>query len=90
MICDYYCLDECFEKLNVFTYLDELQEEGKIKYRIVEHDIIRIKDLSLSNKDIKYFLDFFEQNNILEYNGYESYIYEDDMVDSDEELDNEQ
>ena len=63
---------------------------GKIKYRIVEHDIIRIKDLSLSNKDIKYFLDFFEQNNILEYNGYESYIYEDDMVDSDEELDNEQ
>lgn len=85
MLCDYYCLDECFEKDQVFEYLDELQEEGKIKYRIVEHDIIRVKDLMLSNKEAKQLLDFFEQNNILDYNGYESFFYEDDMDDDIEE-----
>lgn len=90
MLCDYYSLDECFEKDQVYEYLDELQDEGKIRYRVVEQDIIRIKDISLSNKELKSVIDFFEQNNILDYNGYESYIYEDDMGDDIDEDVNEE
>jgi hypothetical protein len=85
MLCDYYSLDECFEKDQVYEYLENLQDEGKIRYKEVEYDIIRIKDISLSNKELKSIIEFFEQNNILDYNGYESYIYEDDMDDVDEE-----
>jgi hypothetical protein len=79
MLCDYYSLDECFEKDSVFEYLDKLQDEDKVKYIVVEYDIIRIKDISLSNKEIKLLIEFFEKTNILDYNGYESYLYEDDM-----------
>ena len=85
MLCDYYSLDECFDKEQVFEYLDELQDEDKIRYRMVEDEIIRIKDVSLSNKELKSLIDFFEQNSILDYNGYESYLYEDDMDDDLEE-----
>jgi hypothetical protein len=84
MIFDFYSLDECFNKEEVINYLNELKEEEKIVYNMVEYDILRIKDISLSNKDINNLANFLEENNVLEYSGYESYLYDDDFDEEDE------
>ena len=86
MLGKYYSLDECFEQDTIYDRLDELSDESKIEYEIVEDDVIRIKDLGLTIKEKKDLVKLFEENDVIEYNDYdeEEDEEEEDFDDDDE------
>jgi hypothetical protein len=71
MLSKYYSLDECYKKDSVFDHLEDLQNEELIFFEIVDTDIIKLKDLSLSEKQIKDLLIFFDDNDVIEYSDYD-------------------
>jgi hypothetical protein len=71
MLAKYYSLDECFEQDRIYDKLDALSDDSKIEYEIVEDDVIRIKDLSLTLKEKKELVKLFEENDVIEYNEWE-------------------
>jgi len=81
MLSKYYSLDECYQKNKVFDHLEDLQNEQLIVFEIVDTDIIKIKDIGLSDKQIKELCNFFDDNDVLDYSDYE----EDDFDDIDED-----
>jgi len=85
MLAKYYSLDECFEQDTIYDKLDELSDNSKIDYEIVEDDVIRIKDLSLTVKEKKELVKLFEENDVIEYNE-----WEEDEEDEDEDFDDEE
>jgi hypothetical protein len=85
MLAKYYSLDECFEQDTIYDKLDELSDNSKIDYEIVEDDVIRIKDLSLTLKEKKELVKLFEENDVIEYNE-----WEEDEEDEDEDFDDEE
>jgi hypothetical protein len=84
MLAKYYSLDECFEQDTIYDKLDELSAASKIDYEIVEDDVIRFKDLSLTLKEKKELVKLFEENDVIEYNEWEE-EEEDDEEDFDDE-----
>jgi hypothetical protein len=50
-----------------------------IIYQIVDTDLIKIKDIGLSEKDTKDLLNFFDSNDVIDYSD-----YDDDDDDSDD------
>ena len=68
MLAKYYSLDECFEQDTIYDRLDELSDDSKIEYEIVEDDVIRIKNLGLTLKEKKELVKLFEENDVIEYN----------------------
>ena len=46
-----------------------LKEEGKIYFDTVDLDVIKIKDTGLSTKELKDLIKYFEENDIIEYDG---------------------
>ena len=53
MVGKYYSLDECKNQDEVFSYLESLQDDGKIYFEVIDLDVIKFKDLGgLTNKDI--------------------------------------
>lgn len=73
MLCKYYSLEDCFNKEEVYSHLDELQEDGKIEFISIDYDIIKIRDTGLNDREIKDLLKFFENNSTVEYPDYEDY-----------------
>ncbi len=62
----YYSLDECKKEDIVTDKLDSLMSDRKIEYEFVESDILKIKDLSLSPKEIKELNHFLHDNDVVE------------------------
>jgi hypothetical protein len=87
MLAKYYSLDECFEQDRVYDRLDELSDASKIDYEIVDEDVIRIKDLSLTVKEKKELVKLFEENDVIEYNDWED---EEDEDEEDEDFDDDE
>lgn len=81
MLHKYYSLDECYEKDKVFDHLENLQDEELIVYEILDSDIIKIKDIGLSDKQSKDLEQFFDSNDVIDYD------YEDFDEDGDEDGD---
>ena len=79
MLSKFYSLDECYNKDTVFDHLEELQSNEMIIYQIVDTDLIKIKDIGLSEKDTKDLLNFFDSNDVIDYSD-----YDDDDDDSDD------
>lgn len=77
----FYSLDECIEQDLVLTKLDELADDMKIDYEFVESDLIKIKDLSLSAKEIKELKQFFDSHDVIEDKDYEEEEDEDEDED---------
>ena len=84
MLSKYYSLDECYNKDKVFDHLEELQGNEMIIYEIVDTDIIKIKDIGLSEKDTKDLLNFFDNNDVIEYSDYDEDDDSDDYFDDDD------
>jgi len=80
----YYSLDECNRKEFIYTTLDELQNDGKLEYTIVETDVIKVKDTGLSKNGVKEILFIFNENDVISYPDYE----EEDSEFEDDEFDN--
>ena len=83
MLHKYYSLDECYEKNKVFNRLEELQEEELIVFEILDSDIIKIKDIGLSEKQTKELVDFFDSNDVIDYD-YEDFDEDEDEDDFDD------
>jgi len=75
-----YSLDECSNQEKVMEKLDLLADDRKIDYEFVEADLIRIKDISLTVKEIKELNNFLHNNDVIE-----DKDYEDDEDDEDED-----
>lgn len=84
MLSKYYSLDECFDKNIILDNLEDLQNEGLIVYEILDSDVIKLKDIGLSEKQTKDLINFFHDNDVIDYIDYEPY---DDNVDEDEDED---
>lgn len=85
MLSKYYSLDECYTRDSVFDYLEDLQNEELICYEILDSDIIKVRDIGLSEKQTKDIISFFEENDVIDYPDYEEYDDEDDDFDLDDD-----
>jgi hypothetical protein len=84
MLSKYYSLDECYDRNVVMDYLEELQNEEMIVFEIIDSEVIKIKDIGLSEKQTKELILFFHDNDVIDYLDYEPYD-EDDDYDEDED-----
>lgn len=62
----FYSLDECANQNKVLEKLDKLSDDRKIDYEFVETDLIKVKDLSLTSKEVKELSQFLHDNDVLE------------------------
>ena len=53
MLSKYYSLDECYDRNVVLDHLEELQNEEMIVFEVIDSEIVKIKDISLSEKQTK-------------------------------------
>ena len=81
MLSKFYSLDECYNKDVVFDYLESLQNEEIIVFEILDYDVVKIKDIGLSDKQLKELISFFDNNDVIDYSDYDG--DEDDEDDED-------
>lgn len=87
MLSKYYSLDECYDRNDVLNHLEDLQSENLIIFEFLASDVIKIKDIGLSEKQIRDLSLFFADNDVIDYpdfepySEYESYEDEDDLYD---------
>jgi hypothetical protein len=86
MLSKYYSLDECYDRDVVLDRLEELQNEEMIVFEVVDSEVIKIKDIGLSEKQTKELINFFHDNDVIDYLDYEPYD-EDDEDDEDDYYD---
>jgi hypothetical protein len=82
MLSKFYSLDECYNKDVVFDYLENLQNEEIIVFEILDNDVIKIKDIGLSDKQLKEIVNFFDNNDVIDYVDYDG---DDDSDDDDDD-----
>lgn len=82
MLNKYYSMDECYQKSIVHDHLEELQSEGLITFEFIDSDIFKIKDICLSEKQIKELVQFFDNNDVIDYQD-----FDDDQDDDDDDYD---
>ena len=83
MLSKYYSLDECYDRNVVMDYLEELQNEEMIVFEVVDSEVIKIKDIGLSEKQTKELINFFHDNDVIDYLDYEPYGGDEDDEDDD-------
>ena len=83
MLSKYYSLDECYDRNVVLDRLEELQNEEMIVFEIIDSEVIKIKDIGLSEKQTKDLILFFHDNDVIDYVDYEPYG-DDDEDDEDD------
>jgi hypothetical protein len=66
----YYSFDECRNNDKVLSKLNNLTDDRKVEYEFVESDLIKIKDLSLTAKEIKELNQFLHDNDVIEDHDY--------------------
>lgn len=69
----YYSLDECSKSDEVFQFLNDLQDDLKIEYEIIDNDNIKIVDNGLTLSEIKKIISFFDEMDVIENNDYDDY-----------------
>jgi hypothetical protein len=85
MLSKYYSLDECYDRNNVLDHLEDLQNEGLIVFEVIESEVLKVKDIGLSEKQTKELINFFHDNDVIDYIDYEPYGDEDDDDDEDDD-----
>ena len=74
----FYSLDECLDQNKVLSKLDLLADDRKIDYEFVESDLIKVKDISLTAKELKELNQFLHDNDVLEDKDFEEEDEDDD------------
>lgn len=77
-----YSFDECINKTKVIAKLDSLQNVDKIEYELIDSDLIKVKDISLTAKEIKDLYQFLHDNDVLEDHDFDTEDDEEDEEDS--------
>jgi hypothetical protein len=81
MLSKYYSLDECYDRNVIMDYLEGLQNEEMIVFEVVDSEVIKIKDIGLSEKQTKELILFFHDNDVIDYLDYEPYDEDDEDED---------
>ena len=71
MLSKFYSLDECYQKEKVYDHLEDLQKNEMILFEIVDTDLIKIKDIGLSEKDTKDLINFFDDMDVIDYSDFD-------------------
>ena len=90
MLAKYYSLDECFEQDKIYDRLDELSNDRKLDYEIIDDDLIKIKDKGLSLREKKELVKLFEENDVIEHEDIDEELDEFDDDDDDDDDDEEE
>ena len=64
---NYYSVDECKEREKIFGKLNQLRDDGKIEYEMIERDIFKLEDLDLEEIDIEDLNKLFDSNDVFPY-----------------------
>ena len=83
MLSKYYSLDECYDRNVVLDRLEELRNEEMIVFEVIDSEVIKIKDIGLSEKQTKELINFFHYNDVIDYVDYEPYGDDEDDEDDD-------
>jgi hypothetical protein len=88
----YYTLYDCVNYDDIYDALNKLQDSEKIEYEMLEnssYDAFRIKDISLTDGELKSLLTLFSKNDVAEYEYASEDLssYDEYNEDNDDELD---
>jgi hypothetical protein len=75
-----YSFDECSNNNKVIAKLELLSEDRKIDFEFIDSDLVKIKDISLTAKEIKELNQFLHDNDVIE-----DHDLEDEDEDEDED-----
>jgi hypothetical protein len=75
-----YSFDECGNNNKVIAKLELLSEDRKIDFEFIDSDLVKIKDISLTAKEIKELNQFLHDNDVIE-----DHDLEDEDEDEDED-----
>jgi hypothetical protein len=78
---NYYSLDECSERKVIKKRLSQLEDEGKIQFKI-DGDLLKLDDLDLDEDEVSELIEMFDKYDVFSYPD-----YEDEGLDSDDEDD---
>ena len=90
MLAKYYSLDECFEQDKIYDRLDELCNDRKLDYEIIDDDLIKIKDKGLSLREKKELVKLFEENDVIEHEDIDDEELDEDEFEDDDDDDDEE
>lgn len=90
MLAKYYSLDECFEQDKIYDRLDQLSDDRKLDYEIIDDDLIKIKDKGLSLREKKELVKLFEENDVIEHEDIDDEELDEDEFEDDEDDDEEE
>jgi hypothetical protein len=84
---NYYNLDECPEKKVIKKRLSQLEDEGKIDFKL-DADILKITDIDLDEDEVEELVEMFDKYDVFAYPDYEDGLDdEDDYYDGFDEED---
>ena len=90
MLAKYYSLDECFEQDKIYDRLDQLSDDRKLDYEIIDDDLIKIKDKGLSLREKKELVKLFEENDVIEHEDIDDEELDEDEFEDDDDDDDEE
>jgi hypothetical protein len=67
---NYYNLDECPEKKVIKKRLSQLEDEGKIDFKL-DADILKITDIDLDEDEVEELVEMFDKYDVFAYPDYE-------------------
>lgn len=74
---NYYSLDECPETKVIKKRLSQLEDEGKIDFKL-DGDILKISDIDLDEDEVSELTEMFDKYDVFPYPDYEEGLDEDD------------
>ena len=85
---NYYSLDECPETKVIKKRLSQLEDEGKIDFKL-DGDILKVSDIDLDEDEVAELVEMFDKYDVFPYPDYEEGLDdEDDYYDGFDEEDN--
>ena len=74
---NYYSLDECPETKVIKKRLSQLEDEGKIDFKL-DGDILKVSDIDLDEDEVAELVEMFDKYDVFPYPDYEEGLDEDD------------
>ena len=74
---NYYSLDECPETKVIKKRLSQLEDEGKIDFKL-DGDILKVSDIDLDEDEVAELVEMFDKYDVFPYPDYEEGLDDDD------------
>jgi len=74
---NYYSLDECPERKVIKKRLSQLEDEGKIDFKL-DGDILKVSDIDLDEDEVAELVEMFDKYDVFPYPDYEEGLDDED------------